>query len=334
MRQSSRFRFLPLVIFASVPLWGCVPTDETTDSGTEDSRTEDSGTEDSGSEDTGTDLDDADGDGVSTEEDCDDTDPELLARADDGDCDGSLTEDDCDDANPEVYPGAEELCNKRDDDCDGSYQDEFGHWYVDEDGDGYGAGSVTVSCEPLDGRVEDGTDCDDADSSIHPGASEVCDDASDNDCDGLTDIVDPTSDMFGSYVIEISTWLLCDTSKGAACSLNFDTEFALEESVLFEVDWGSLGCDPGYTMAHPDEMVFVGSMDADGVLLIHGADGDTVDCAIWGGVCDGDDEWIGSTIEEPGECKSTYTGVSEEDEDYGTTSDCAIWWDVHIEGIP
>ncbi len=61
----------------------------------------------------------------------------------DNDLDG-YTEDegDCDDTDPDVYPGAEEVCNEVDDDCDGRVDDEdddvtdTSTWYRDRDGDG------------------------------------------------------------------------------------------------------------------------------------------------------------------------------------------------------
>ncbi len=111
---------------------------------------------------------------------------------DDGDgvadvvCGGS----DCDDANADVYPGAQELCNGIDDDCDrmvdGASADAM--WYLDLDRDGYGDSTrpAISSCEPQAGRVPRGGDCDDGDASIHPRVPDLCD-GIDADCDGSID---------------------------------------------------------------------------------------------------------------------------------------------------
>ncbi|HLD43817.1 MAG TPA: putative metal-binding motif-containing protein, partial [bacterium] len=60
--------------------------------------------------------------------------------------------------------------------------------YRDADGDGYGASSqVVYNCTATkEGYVANGTDCDDASSAIHPGATEICD-GIDNDCGGTID---------------------------------------------------------------------------------------------------------------------------------------------------
>jgi len=56
-------------------------------------------------------------------------------------------------------------------------------FYADADGDGYGdAATSVVACEAPAGFVEDGTDCDDTDAAVHPGAEEVPGDGIDNDC--------------------------------------------------------------------------------------------------------------------------------------------------------
>jgi uncharacterized repeat protein (TIGR01451 family) len=118
----------------------------------------------------------------------------------DADCDDAFegkTGDplDCDDGNAAVHPGAQEVCDPSnvDEDCNGFADDAdpsaVGKTprYVDADGDGYGAGSATVRCH---GGVANGSDCDDADPAVHPGAGEVCDDAIDNDCNTQADCAD------------------------------------------------------------------------------------------------------------------------------------------------
>lgn len=63
---------------------------------------------------------DADCDAIPTEQDCDDNDPTSNAIIDDRDCDGALSEDDCDDLDPSSFPGAAEVCDGVDNDCDGA----------------------------------------------------------------------------------------------------------------------------------------------------------------------------------------------------------------------
>ncbi len=94
---------------------------------------------------------------------------------------------DCDDGDETVHPGAEEICaDGLDQDCNGA-DAEWETRHYDEDGDGY-PGTVGVSeCELPDGAFTSGTDCDDSDDAVSPGADEVCGDGIDNDCDGDSD---------------------------------------------------------------------------------------------------------------------------------------------------
>jgi len=105
---------------------------------------------------------------------------------------------DCDDDNPEVNPGASETCNNRDDNCNGEIDEGvMTIFYADVDRDTYGdLASFIEACGIPDGYVEDTTDCDDAHSSVHPGATEICD-SLDNDCDTLVD-----EDLTGTYYLD------------------------------------------------------------------------------------------------------------------------------------
>jgi len=153
--------------------------------------------------------------------DCDDGDPELHPETvwyPDFDGDGfghsdgatvircerragwSTEAGDCDEGNPEVAPGATELCNDRDDDCDGSVDEGGGAtWYPDADGDGFGDPDAPEQlCEPNGGLVDNALDCDDGDDGVHPGADESCDGV-DQDCDGQVDEL-PAADSSIWYI--------------------------------------------------------------------------------------------------------------------------------------
>ena len=83
---------------------------------------------------------------------------------------------DCDDSNDAVFPGAPELCNGVDDDCDGRVATG-----EDEDDDGHAA--VDAACE---GGPIPKDDCDDSRADVEPDASEICN-GIDDDCDGSVD---------------------------------------------------------------------------------------------------------------------------------------------------
>ena len=86
----------------------------------------------------------------------------------DHDSDGfTFNQGDCDDADPITFPGAMEILDAKDNDCDGIIDESS---EIDDDGDGY----------TLD------VDCDDTNSAINPDALEILDGV-DNNCDGMID---------------------------------------------------------------------------------------------------------------------------------------------------
>lgn len=172
-------------------------------------------------------LEDFDGDGYFSDEDCDDTsqatNPGAVEICDgaDNNCDGVVDEgvqtifyadsdldgfgvedetieacspeegfvsngNDCDDSNPEIFPGASEVCDEVDNNCDGVVDGDEAidkqSWYQDLDGDGFGSVQSVIDCFAPTGYVEQGTDCDDSNADIYPGAEEICN-TRDDDCD-------------------------------------------------------------------------------------------------------------------------------------------------------
>ncbi len=136
-----------------------------------------------------------------------------------------LDDTDCDDTNFNVNPGAIEVCDGvNDENCDGSVDEGCNTWYQDSDGDGYGnAGVTAVHIVPPAGWVLDGTDCDDTNFNVNPGAIEVCDGVNDENCDGSVDegcntwFQDSDGDGYGNagvtavHIVPPAGWVLDDT---------------------------------------------------------------------------------------------------------------------------
>ncbi|MBK6580764.1 MAG: hypothetical protein IPG17_32370 [Sandaracinaceae bacterium] len=131
------------------------------------------------------------------DEDCDPTTFGFRDQDGDGVADATCCNDgpggaqtcgrDCDDAAPGISPTGTEACDGLDNDCDGMLDEGVqATFYRDADGDGFGDPTLPVehACTEEHGDSLNGFDCDDADDTVRPGASELCDGA-DNNCDGL-----------------------------------------------------------------------------------------------------------------------------------------------------
>ncbi|MDP2307139.1 MAG: putative metal-binding motif-containing protein, partial [Pseudomonadota bacterium] len=98
---------------------------------------------------------------------------------------------DCLDTSAISHPGADEICDRLDNDCDGTTDEDSAvdatTWYADADRDTYGNPAVTDrECYVPSGYVANATDCDDGRAASYPGAPEYCN-TYDDDCDGAVD---------------------------------------------------------------------------------------------------------------------------------------------------
>ena len=158
------------------------------DTGDDDTGDDDTGDDDTGDDDTG---DDDTGDDDTGDDDTGDDDDTQAGTDADGDG-WTVQNNDCDDNNANIYPGAPELCDGMDNDCDGTVPADEN----DADGDAY---------------MECAGDCDDGNANVNPGEMEVPIDGLDNDCDGITDpewlpiwpVTDPSGDANG-YLLDIA----------------------------------------------------------------------------------------------------------------------------------
>ncbi len=244
------------------------------------------------------------------------------------------SDDDCDDAAAETFPGADELCDGLDNDCDGAADEDAidtTTWYADVDGDGYGDDTATlVACEAPAGHVDRGGDCDDSDALFHPGASESdCADPNDYNCDGSVGYDDLDGDGFAAceecndadLAINPGAAEVCDDQDNDCDGLVDDADPSISGASTWYIDYDSDGYGSSrFTQAACEQPT--GYVDNDGDCDDNSASTSPAASE----VCDGvDNDCDGSVDDDPVDALTWY--LDSDGDGYGlsdsTTLSCA-----------
>jgi hypothetical protein len=226
---------------------------------------------------------------------------------------GSST--DCDDTRAAVNPAATEVCNSRDDDCDGSTDEGVtSTYYADGDTDGYGDPTKSsVGCSASSGYVSNSSDCNDLYKTVYPGATEYCN-SRDDDCDSSVD----------EGAIDATTWYADSDDDSYGDSANPYTSCDAPSGFVAD----DQDCDDTEDTVYPGatELPYDGvDQDCDGSDL-GDADGDG---HAWDGVggtdCDDSDASVHAGAAE------TADGVDEDCD--GTVDDGTDWYDDDGDGF-
>ena len=158
----------------------------------------------------------------------------VIAQGTDSDHDGFVVfgeeiYNDCDDNDAAINPEAEEICDGKDNDCDGEIDEgceeecascqEFQNLYPNPT-QYYWCGLLSLYSDPdCSMKIAEGTDsdhdgfvvfgeeiyndCDDNDPSVYPGAEEICDGV-DNDCNGQIDENDVCENCYADIIFLLS----------------------------------------------------------------------------------------------------------------------------------
>ena len=207
---------------------------------------------------------------------------------------------DCDDLEAGSYPGAAEVCDEEDNDCDGTTDEGVTTtYYADDDGDGHGdPADTTEACSLPSGHVATNADCDDTDGTISPNATEICDTV-DNDCDGTVDEDD---------AVDAETWY-GDSDGDGFGDASDTTDACNQPSGYVDVD---TDCDDTNAAVNPGEDEVCNSIDDDCDGDIDDDDSAVIDGSAWYEDADGDG--YGNPDEATSACEAP-TGYVEDDTD-------------------
>jgi hypothetical protein len=118
---------------------------------------------------------------------------------------------DCDDTDDRAYPGATEVRDNVDNDCDGFIDEGLRVVrYADSDNDGFGGALLSLFCPGLSGLgTTNSTDCNDNNATAYPGATELCGDGVDNDCDSSIDENFTSTSVFINTETDYNAYRYC-----------------------------------------------------------------------------------------------------------------------------